>query len=622
MTVTAIFSGGNVRPLWRSKPKASDSPLRASRDSTEPAKQTLVQGYDYASMILSERPFLDFVYGLFFCGNSFCLARFDRCNIALSAMYDIYNPEKGNFDSDGLRIFIRIMLRMLWEASAVELGFNTAVKFAPTNPPQTFYQAAYPQFIVTMGFHGSTEEWHTYGPPLWASPSAVASRGSWIWRTMDDIDKVPVILKVAWRSEGRMGERDIYLKIEQQFRERGVVKPPGMVQTSGRGGDVYYAKGKRLSVAARRDPFFDILEVNGVTDRVLHLVSIVDFGKSLWKYSGTLEFALTMSEVIEAHKILCKNGILHRDVSAGNILINVNAKFQPETVEEHAAIIEWDYDPASDAESLGGFLADFEFASFEHSPTTRETIASGLSTESHLYFTEKIIYDTPRERGDGLTGTPTFMATELLRAITTGNRIHRTARQDLESFAWVILYAIYRHTLDELPHSHTQRREVEQEFIELFAATSAKDIIKSRGDKFLFGGTTAVQTLLTYITGSRYHHLKWLIKYAWDALEALQPRQEETDGPPDEDQSDDARFSRDHLAPISLKRPKPTHPVEHDGFLRALGFIIEVVKRDMEAEKQKAGENLAAEDVGTEVALDSERRQWLGRKMTGPQVVA
>lgn len=292
--------------LWRQCPsfmevkaKASDSPLRASRDSTEPAKQTLVQGYDYASMILSERPFLDFVYGLFFCGDSFCLARFDRCNIALSAMYDIYNPEKDNFDSDGLRIFIRIMLRMLWEASAVELGFNTAVKFAPTNPPQTFYQAAYPQFIVTMGFHGSTEEWHTYGPPLWASPSAVASRGSWIWRTMDHIDKIPVILKVAWQSEGRMGERGIYTKIEQLFRERGVVKPPGMVRTYGRGGDVYYAKGKRLSVAARRNPFFDILEVNGVTDRVLHLVSIVDFGKSLWKYSGTLEFALTMSQVIE-----------------------------------------------------------------------------------------------------------------------------------------------------------------------------------------------------------------------------------------------------------------------------------------------------------------------------------
>lgn len=347
-----------------------------------------------------------------------------------------------------------------------------------------------------------------------------------------------------------------------------------------------------------------------------------------------------------AHKILCKNGILHRDVSAGNILINVNAMFQPETGEEHAAIVEWDYDPESDAESLGGFLADFEFASIEHSLTTRETIASGLSSESHLYFTEKIVYDTPRERGDGLTvsirldccseptetyvlqGTPTFMATELLRAITTGERIHRTARQDLESFAWVILYAIYRHTLDELPHSHAERKQIEQEFIELFAATSAKDIVKTRGDKFLFGGTTAVQTLLTYITNSRYHHLRWLIQYAWDALDALQPRQEATDGPPDEDQSDDARFSRDHLAPISLKkRPKPTHPVEHDGFLRALGFIINAVKRDMEVEKQKAGENLAAGDVGTvadQVALDSERRQWygLGRKMTGPQVVA
>ena len=61
------------------------------------------------------------------------------------------------------------------------------------------------------------------------------------------------------------------------------------------------------------------------------------------------------SMTFSAHEVLSKRGILHRDISAGNILIRVNASVD----ETFSEIIQEEY-PLDKTE---GFLTDFEFAS-------------------------------------------------------------------------------------------------------------------------------------------------------------------------------------------------------------------------------------------------------------------
>ena len=61
-----------------------------------------------------------------------------------------------------------------------------------------------------------------------------------------------------------------------------------------------------------------------------------------------------------AHDVLSSHGILHRDISAGNILIDVDASYEAATATTPERIVSKNLDP----QNASGFLSDWEFAWF------------------------------------------------------------------------------------------------------------------------------------------------------------------------------------------------------------------------------------------------------------------
>ncbi|KAI0746228.1 hypothetical protein C8Q80DRAFT_1104475 [Daedaleopsis nitida] len=380
------------------KAKAKDSPVRApgKKMIEEGAKESLAQGFEYAHFILTERPCQHHVYAIFFCGNVYCVCLFDRCGVAITPLYGM----KG----DGLRNFVLVVLRMTREMTAVDLGFDPTVHFAPRSSEQTFYQDSHPEFIIETPnpMPGEApQRWETFGKPIRASHSIIG-RGTNVWRTYDLHTERPAILKIMWRTSRRSPEADVYASIRSHLKARGVTIPPHTSITSEISGDDVRFQGDLLSVTKQRfrglpvdgvtgKPSNNSLkpaEVNQVEDRNLYRIAFSEFGKPLWKYKSTLEFVRVMYQVIKAHEILSKNDVLHRDISNGNILIRVHAELDgdkpspdprhprnpktgrfiskdavttEDTTTSHrkAAILEYDYAE----EHAEGLLIDFEYAS-------------------------------------------------------------------------------------------------------------------------------------------------------------------------------------------------------------------------------------------------------------------
>ncbi len=278
---------------WRQCPSfievKSSSADRPRAVNIADVKETLVQGADYARMILASRPFQLYTYGLFICGTSFNVGSFDRCGISLSPDMQITN-------SVDLRSFVHIIFRLLWDMSPHELGLDPTVEIMPG---ETYYQEEFPRFRVPVSDRSESAETimtvMTVGKPLWLSYSLLG-RGTSIWSALT-ADNTPVILKSAWRTTGRKGEAEIYDEITSLLKRANLPYPRGMATPSS-GGDVKHDDAL-LTVSAHRDLSRSQPDDEHVVDRVLHRVIIKDYGKPLWLWSDVKEFALALRDVVE-----------------------------------------------------------------------------------------------------------------------------------------------------------------------------------------------------------------------------------------------------------------------------------------------------------------------------------
>ncbi len=191
-----------------------------------------------------------------------------------------------------------------------------------------------------------------------------------------------------------------------------------------------------------------------------------------------------------AHKILSDNGIVLGDISAGNILIDVKYADEDRVPEEY---------PVEDTRA---FLTDFDLPSSpllleREGPEQTQTKARsgyGMTVRSAPYPL-LVLINLPVFR---LKGTAIFMSQRALYAAIKQRHIIRTTEDDLESFGWVVFYAVYRHALQdeeglELMKTElwkiettrskpdtTVRQELGDEFDSIFFATSIRDLHSKR----------------------------------------------------------------------------------------------------------------------------------------------
>lgn len=240
-----------------------------------------------------------------------------------------------------------------------------------------------------------------------------------------------MIMKTAWRSSCRTPESDIYMSIDQ---------PPEGLAKFECGGDVKFV-GYPITVQnLRSHPVHSSIpegDINSPTP-VLHCLVLRTVGRPIWEYTSDLDLLTGFRNALQAHKDLYDQGILHRDISAGNVLLTANQ-----------------------SSPLRGFITDLEFARVESSTlkkgeVTRTTVISPqnryndqgrlisrtqATTRTHVTF-ESIV---TVKRGAGMTGTAQFMARQMLRGATqAAERVVHEARHDVESFLWVLSYCVMR----------------------------------------------------------------------------------------------------------------------------------------------------------------------------------
>ncbi|KAL6298072.1 hypothetical protein BKA93DRAFT_744886 [Sparassis latifolia] len=448
--------------LWREraafvevKPSHKQGPKPARRNDTR-ALSLVTQCADYARLHLSAKPFQLFSVGLLIFGTRFCVGIFDRDGVTFSPIHDMWQETEE---------FVRIVRRMACDMSPTDLGQDPTATMLPEGSADS--RAAqilatkllgsgvptFPSYSISMGGN-SSRRWCTVGPPLWNSLSFIG-RGTSVWRVAEiqhgRLSDSIVVMKSAWRSSRRLAEADIYSAI--------VGSHPGVAKLS-YGDDVRLSTEAVLSVDALRRCF----SVEKETP-ILHRLFLTTLGRPIWDYNTELELLTGIVGALQGHRFLYQQGILHRDVSAGNVLLSAK--------------------PGGSA-----FITDLEFAYLVAKtviPQTTVTLPvsprlhpSGKYTEPTTRIHTTFGAEKPVLRGAAMTGTVQFMAEEILYHIMLGKTdeppIVHAVTHDIESFCWVLCYGIARKFTTFHPTTEADRNKLKEHFNSCFGETKVDSI--------------------------------------------------------------------------------------------------------------------------------------------------
>ncbi|KAH9856214.1 hypothetical protein C2E23DRAFT_882323 [Lenzites betulinus] len=165
-----------------------------------------------------------------------------------------------------------------------------------------------------------------------------------------------------------------------------------------------------------------------------HMRMVVDtVGRPLDDFDSTKELVMAIYDAIRGHQTLMERcGILHRDVSSGNILI---VEYQPDDRTELAP--------------CNGILHDFDYSSMLREPPPADGSSTAPSDQPPLLFTgeDLEVGDEEAESVADLkerTGTYYFISVRLLHP-EARDTLH-DAHHDLESYIWVLIWIVLRHT--------------------------------------------------------------------------------------------------------------------------------------------------------------------------------
>ncbi|KAG5650556.1 hypothetical protein H0H81_011827 [Sphagnurus paluster] len=447
---------GEVKPSKKQGPKPAAA-------GTIPGIVT--QSANYARLFLSARPFMLFCVGILIFGTEFCVGIFDRDGVTFSPIHDMFE------DTETL---VRVVRSVACELSIQELGLDPTVHVLSDKVSKELTGAdKYPSALVdSVG--SDLRQWCTIGPPIWSSLSYLG-RGTNVWLVREVVQGVnqqpllqgnEMIMKTAWRSSSRTPESDIYMSIQ--------TNPEGLAKFEC-GGDVRFPGYARFPITVEnlRNEVQKLL--NRTLDPptpVLHRLILGTIGRPMWDYTSDLELVQGFRDAVQAHKTLYEQGILHRDISAANVLLTATQN------------------PRS-----RGFITDVEFARLSSSLIRKPqvTVESTIGPQNRFNDRGKLLSVTEPttrthttfesevriKRGAVMTGTAQFMARAILLQSEAKPVVHE-AIHDVESFIWVLSYCVMRN-LQLRASKQTTPQEVRAEskaFQSLFSRTFSKTTTK------------------------------------------------------------------------------------------------------------------------------------------------
>ncbi|TFK48625.1 hypothetical protein OE88DRAFT_1634374 [Heliocybe sulcata] len=252
-------------------------------------KKHQLQLASYAQEVFVQQPTRRFVYGLLVSEQTIQLYQFDRGGVIYSSKYDI---------RDDAETFVQIFLAVATEDETA-LGLGRHIFWAPDG--KCYFD---PEGKMNRVYTVVTPE-----KPF--QRAAIRGRGTTCWR-VEDNQKKQFLLKFAWRTIGRMKE-SVFLKAakEKNLQHVGWMERSKTIET------LYCLRSYMPLVATNRkgDRF-------PVPDRAHHWLLEPWYGPRLDRFESPLELLEGFYDAITASKELLSIGILHRDISINNIVLD------------------------------------------------------------------------------------------------------------------------------------------------------------------------------------------------------------------------------------------------------------------------------------------------------------
>ncbi|OJT05821.1 hypothetical protein TRAPUB_3316 [Trametes pubescens] len=169
-----------------------------------------------------------------------------------------------------------------------------------------------------------------------------------------------------------------------------------------------------------------------------HMRFVMDtVGRPLSRFKTTKELVMALRDAIVGHQLAMERaGVLHRDVSSGNILI---------------------VDRVPVARPIShGVLLDYDYSSMTLEPPNRSMAVDVIPPRFPLFPLESLGQNDPENVADlkERTGTYYFIALDLLRSSLVP--VMHDSCHDLESFYWVLVWIVLRHTAHNYPGATRQ----------------------------------------------------------------------------------------------------------------------------------------------------------------------
>lgn len=485
-----------------------------SNPSADKASKAWLDLGTYAREVLAAQDTRRFVLGFTICGSLMRIWEFDRLGGLASEQFDI--------SEDGLQ-FVSTILGFLW-MSEEELGFDLTI------------MTANGRRFIEIKRNGSTER--LIIDETMQRARCIAGRATTCWKAhREGHPQTPLVIKDSWQYPERDEEgellREVTAKgvvhmaqhyyhetvqihgtdddIRNNVRQRLDVTratnyrlersmPPPSIITFGasRKGRSSSAVGKKRSSSqtsaplppSKRSCSASPTKASGdaLPNRVHRRVVLHDYGKPIYKASSRSSLLAALEGCIEGHESLRKAGILHRDISINNLMMNED-----------------------DNPSWPSFLIDLDFAIKE--------LRDGASGAR------------------GKTGTRAFIAIGVL----LGER--HSFMHDLESFFWILFWIC-------IHYNGPNESRVVPEFDEWNdvnmkkLAESKKGVICDEGDSLKITEeyfTSSYQTLMPWVNRLRrkvfpngerrkkpnselYSSMKEILREARKDLEVLEDR--------------------------------------------------------------------------------------------------
>ncbi|KAJ7731102.1 hypothetical protein DFH07DRAFT_847586 [Mycena maculata] len=296
-----------------------------------------------------------------------------------------------------------------------KVAMHAKLQKIPEYSSLRFEEATATSRWVEVRLHGKQRRAFTVGEPIFQS-KGLFGRGTRVDRVLIEGDEPPQMyaMKDAWRQACRRPESNFYTVIQDYFdKERKDEAPRGLATCVGSVDlSTLYSGHKTITAGLRADgdPRLDRCH-----DRSL----FTPVGFTLEGFQSTKQMVQALRNAIAGHQLAFLAGVLHRDISAGNVLINEAQRWLSEA----------------------GFLLDFDYSEF-----TEE----GLARFKSLY--PGVVLEEVDKNLKEITGTYPFMSLASLNQLQLGashpdlTQHRHSCRDDLEGFYWLLIWLILRHT--------------------------------------------------------------------------------------------------------------------------------------------------------------------------------